>query len=213
MCSRYYVELSPELRPVIEAAKNSSLAGKMVHRLGRPVITEGEVKPTDIAPVIASNAKGMKSVFPMIWGFRQAEQENTKRTQPLINARSETAETKPTFRECWQRRRCIVPVSYYFEWEHLTRPDGSKKVGDKYAIQPAGATAAWLAGLYRMENGYPFFTILTRPSEGELSRIHDRMPLILSAVFIDDWINPATPADTVRKIAASAATNMIFEKV
>ena len=94
MCSRYFVDLSPELRPIIEAARHSSLAGRMVHDLGRPVITEGEVKPTDIAPVIASNSQGKQSVFPMIWGFRQADRENTKRSRPLINARSETADIK-----------------------------------------------------------------------------------------------------------------------
>ena len=41
MCSRYYVELSPELRPIIEATQKSALAEKMVHDLGRPVIAGG----------------------------------------------------------------------------------------------------------------------------------------------------------------------------
>ena len=220
MCSRYFVDLSPELRPIIEAARHSSLAGRMVHDLGRPVITEGEVKPTDIAPVIASNSQGKQSVFPMIWGFRQADRENTKRSRPLINARSETADTKPTFQECWQRRRCVIPASYYFEWEHFARPDGSRKTGDKYAIQPTGSTLTWMAGLYRMENApyetkkqYPFFTILTREPSYELGKIHDRMPLILPQEAIAEWINPATPADRVKEIAASALTDVIFEKV
>ena len=213
MCTRYYVELSPELRPIIEQARNSSLAAKMVHDLGRPVITQGEVKPTDIAPVIASNSKGLRSAFPMIFGFRQSDRDNTKRSQPLLNARVETADTKPTFKECWQRRRCIVPASWYFEWEHLIRPDGTKKAGDKYAIQPAGATVTWLAGLYRIENGYPFFVILTRSPVGELSKIHDRMPLILPENVIADWINPSSPADTVREISAGALSEMVMEKV
>ncbi len=212
MCSRYYVELSPELRPIIEAARRSPLAGKMVHQLGRPVVCEGEVKPTDIAPVIASSSKGQRSVFPMIWGFRQAERDHTKRSQPLINARSETAADKPTFRECWQRRRCIIPASWYYEWEHLSCPDGTRKIGSKYTIQPEGATVTWLAGLYRIENGFPFFTILTRQPSGELARIHDRMPLILPAGSIDHWINPATPAEEVKDIAALALTEMMIDK-
>ena len=246
MCSRYYVELSPELQPIIEAARHSPLADKMVHKLGRPVIREGEVRPTDIAPVIAPNSKGNQAVFPMIWGFILPDKENTKRAQSLINARSETADTKHTFRECWQRRRCVVPASWYFEWsrartasarsplplrsalsdahwasapprtahemEHFTKPDGSKKAGDKYAIQPAGATVTWLAGLYRLENGFPHFAILTRESSGELSRIHDRMPLILPGNVIGEWINPNTDADTIKEIASSSLTEMIFEK-
>lgn len=212
MCSRYYVELSPELRPIIEAAQHSSLAAKMVHDLGRPVVTEGEVKPTDIAPVIAPNAKGQKSVFPMIWGFQQAERDNTRRSQPLINARSETADTKPTFRECWQRRRCVIPASYYFEWEHLTRPDGSKKAGDKYAIQPVGATVTYFAGLYRIENGFPYFTVLTREPSTALARLHDRMPLILPPEEMNTWINPETEPEQIKEIASDALTEMIIEK-
>ena len=69
MCTRYYTELSPELRPIIEEAKKSSLTDKMAQRLGRTLKTEGEVRPTDIAPVIAPNSKGVLSYFPMIWGF------------------------------------------------------------------------------------------------------------------------------------------------
>ncbi len=256
MCSRYYVELSPELRPIIEAARHSSLAGKMVHDLGRPVVSEGEVRPTDIAPVLASNSRGTPSVFPMIWGFRQADRENTKRSQPLINARSETADVKPTFRECWQRRRCVVPASYYFEWQHLAalanvdpaaapavhmpadafrmpethasrtaesnalRAADTKKAAretsrtaDKFAIQPAGETVTWLAGLYRIENGYPFFTILTREPSAELAKIHDRMPLILPKNLTEEWISPGTSPERVKQIAASALTDMVFERV
>ena len=212
MCSRYFVDLSPELRPIIEAARRSSLAGKMVHDLGRPVVREGEIKPTDIAAVIAPDGKGRRSVFPMIWGFLLPDRKNTKRSQPLINARAETADSKPTFRECWQRRRCIVPASYYFEWEHFTKPDGSKITGSKYAVQPAGDTVAWLAGLYRMENGYPYFTILTREPGPEIGKLHDRMPLILPQNAIDDWIDPKTDAAAVKEIAAAALTDMIMEK-
>ena len=91
MCSRYYMEMSPELRPIVERARSSSLAEKMVHDLGRPVRTEGEVRPTDIAPVIATDRNGHPSVFPMIWGFSAPDRENTRRSQPLINAKSETA--------------------------------------------------------------------------------------------------------------------------
>ena len=212
MCSRYFVDLSPELRPVIEAARRSSLAGKMVHDLGRPVVREGEIKPTDIAAVIAPDSRGERSVFPMIWGFLLPDRENTRRSQPLINARVETADLKPTFRECWKRRRCIVPASYYYEWEHFVKPDGTKKTGGKYAIQPAGETVTWLAGLYRMEDGFPHFTILTRQPGPETGKLHDRMPLILPQGAIDAWINPNTAAVAVKEIAAAALTDMVLEK-
>ena len=59
---------------------------------------------------------------------------------------------------------------------------------------------------------HPFFTILTRPPVGEAGRIHDRMPLILPETAIAGWIDPASPADTVKEISAAALTEMVLEK-
>ncbi len=213
MCSRYFVELSPELRPYVEQARRSALGIRMMRSLGRPLAREGVVRPTDIAPVIAPNTRGMKSVFPMIWGFTQSDIEHTKRSQPLINARIETADRKPSWRESWQRRRCIIPASYYFEWERLLKPDGSKKPGDKYVIQPSGSDVCYMAGLYRMEDGYPHFAVLTRDAAPGLRRIHDRMPLILPASAISEWISPDSAPDRLREISESAITEVIAEKM
>lgn len=132
MCCRYYMEMSPELRPIIEEANRSALKERIVNKLGRPMVTEGEVRPTNIVPVIAPNRSGARTVFPMVWGFTLP-----RSSSPMVNARMETASTKPTFKESWERRRCIVPASYYFEWEHLINAaTGKAKTGDKYMIHP-----------------------------------------------------------------------------
>lgn len=52
----------------------------------------------------------------------------------VFNARVESAKNKPTFKDAWKSHRCIIPASYYFEWEHFKSPDGKTKIGDKYAI-------------------------------------------------------------------------------
>jgi len=98
------MEMSPELRPIIEEANRSALKARIVDKLGRPLITEGEVRPTNIVPVIAPNRYGARTVFPMVWGFTLP-----RSSSPMVNARVETASTKPTFKESWERRRCIVP--------------------------------------------------------------------------------------------------------
>jgi putative SOS response-associated peptidase YedK len=72
MCCRYYMEMSPELRPIIEEANRSALKERIVNKLGRPMVTEGEVCPTNIVPVIAPNRSGARTVFPMVWGFTLA---------------------------------------------------------------------------------------------------------------------------------------------
>ena len=140
----------------------------------------------------------------MQWGFHLPKSD-----KPLVNARCETAATKPTFKDAWQSHRCIIPASYYYEWEHFKSPDGKVKTGDKYIIQPKGSMVTWLCGLYRIEDTFPVFTVLTREPSEELSRIHDRMPLILPKERIEEWINPdSKPED----LLSYALTDMIMEK-
>ena len=204
MCCRYYVDLSPELRPIIEEANRSPLRSKMVAALGTPFVTSGEVYPGQIVPVIAPSRLGARAVFPMLWGFRVQGLSS-----PVLNARVETASQKKTFQESWVSRRCVIPASWYFEWEHLPRPDGTRKAGRKFAVQPRGLESVFLAGLYRMENGFPVFVVLTRePSEG-LRFLHDRMPLIFPSSLIDAWIQPSTVPET---LLPHAITDMVCEQ-
>ena len=211
MCTRYLMELSPELRPIIEAARHSPLAGKMTDKLGKALKTEGEVYPTDMVPVIAPDRRGDRQIYPMVWGFSFPGMN-----RPIVNARVETAPEKPSFKEGWKKRRCIIPASYYFEWDHV-QVGNRMKVKDKYAIQPRNQQVTWLAGLYRIQQTdtgfqYPVFTVLTRDPSAELRKIHDRMPLILPEDAISDWVNPATPASDVLWISENSLTDMVALK-
>ena len=169
MCCRYWAEESPELREIVEDMNRSPLVKKWQNTSA--VKPYGEIRPTDVVPVIAPNRSGDRAVYPMKWGY-------SGKTL-LMNARTETAAEKPTFRDDWARHRCIVPASWYFEWEHLTGNDGKKRTGEKYMIQPKDSTMTWLCGLYRIENGMPVFVVLTREPGEEIRFIHDRMPLIM----------------------------------
>ncbi len=201
MCCRYYVELSPELRPIVEEMNRSPLARKFLERTA--VLSSGEIRPTNVAPVIASNRSGERAVFPMKWGF-------TVPGRPLlINARAERAGEKRMCREAWQAHRCIVPASWYFEWEHLVRNDGKKETGTKYLIQPRGTAVAWMCGLYRIEEGLPAFVILTREADESVRFIHDRMPLMLPEEKVGEWIRPGADAG---QLLAFAQNEMVFEK-
>ena len=76
-------------------------------------------------------------------------------------------------------------------------------------IQPKNSNMTWLCGLYRMEEGLPVFTVLTRDPVGELNKIHDRMPLILPRERIESWINPET---NPFELLQYSLTDMVFEK-
>ena len=196
MCCRYWTDKSPELRAIVEEMNRSPLMDRW-----DAVTTYGEIRPADVAPVVASNRAGARSVFPMKWGF-------TGRTL-LMNARSETAAEKPTFKEAWASHRCAVPASWYFEWEHLTDDRGRKRTGDRYKLRPAGGGLTWLCGLYRIENGLPVFVVLTRAPGDGIRFIHDRMPLILPEAHVGEWIRPGADPNA---LARAAVTDIAYEK-
>ena len=211
MCCRYYMEKSPELRPYIEAANRSSLKDRLVSKLARPLVTEGEVRPTDLVPVIAPSSKSQEpTVFPMVWGFTIPRRQTS-----LFNARVESATEKPTFKESWEKRRCIVPASWYYEWEHLINAStGKSKTGDKYMIQAKGSNVIYLAGLYRLEEiagiQVPVFTILTREPSDEIRFIHDRMPVMLPKEYIREWVNPnGKPEEIIREIGRASCRERV----
>lgn len=203
MCTRFYVEPdTEEFRDVIAEVQKSLLADKFI-RAGNAVLTSGEIRPTNVLPVIASDRRGRRASFLMRWGFQIPGRSL------VVNARTETAAQKPTFKEAWEKHRCIIPASWYYEWQHLIGNAGQKKTGDKYMIQPLGSSMTWLAGLYRMEDGLPVFAVLTKEPTKGLSLIHDRMPLILPKDLIDAWINPDYRPEDLLKYALS---EMVLEK-
>ncbi len=180
------MEMSPKLRPIVEEAQGSKLYSNHVAQVAKALTTEGEIFPGAMVPVLATSKSGRKAVFPMIWGF---EMPGIKRR--VANARSETAAEKKSFRESWAIHRCIIPASWYYEWEHLLSPSGKERAGKKYVIQPQNEEMTFLCGLYRMEGSFPHFVVLTREAGDSISFLHDRMPLILPEREVDRWIDPA----------------------
>ena len=192
-----------EFASMAEAARYSKLMDRYYRAAAVGLTSCGEIRPAMVVPVIARNKSGDKACFPMQWGY------NNPQRSLLVNARSETAGEKPMFTESWHRHRCIIPASYYFEWEHFLRPNGKKETGNKYLIQPKGGKRTWLCGLYRLEEGLPHFVILTRAPTEEIGFIHDRMPLIIREQDIENWINPDKKAE---EIAYRAVTDLYYQK-
>lgn len=180
MCGRYYIpdeDSAAELEEIIEQINRRSNAG--------PVIKTGEIAPSDTAPVLANNRSLAITPFAMKWGYTMSN------GKLVFNARSETAADKPLFRDGMAQRRCLIPAAHYFEWEKR----GREKI--KYAIKPTNAELLYMAGIYRIENRLPVFSILTREPASSISFIHDRMPVILPRELMGDWLNPHFKPDEV----------------
>ena len=186
MCYRYLLNVTePGLARLLDDAEQSPLMERFRKAEAGIFVREGEVRPMNIAPAVATSRSGAPAVFPMRWGFTLPS-----RPTPLVNARVETAAEKPSFREAWASHRCMLPASRYFEWQHTPREDGSGENVVKYAIRPKEPGIVWLCGLYRIENGLPVYVVLTREPSPDVAFVHDRMPLLLPRKAVRDWVNP-----------------------
>ena len=205
MCCRFYIrENDPEMTALVDAALQSPLMAQISKKHPATLVRSGEVFPTNLVAAVATNRQMQPAVFPMLWGFTIQGRKTA-----IVNARTETAAEKPNFRESWKTHRCIVPASWYYEWQHVSAEDGKGTAKTKYAIQPKDASITYLCGLYRIENRLPCFVILTREPSADVAHIHDRMPLILPKEAINDWVNPAVNPEDVLPYAL---TSMVAEK-
>lgn len=192
MCGRYRIDDgrdSIELHGIIEAVNRRVVV--------EPVVTGGDVLPTNVAPVVARSKSRKMAAFGMRWGYHLPDGKY------VINARSETAADRPLFRDGMRERRCLVPATRYYEWERR----GGAKV--KYTLWPERAEMFYMAGIYRLEAEGPAFAILTRDPADHIAFIHDRMPVILPSDAARDWLDPA--CDTAR-LLERAVLSVAYEK-
>lgn len=127
------------------------------------------------------------------WGLVPAWAKEAAIGNRMINARAETLTEKPSFREAFQKRRCIVPASGFYEWKKSS--GGAKQpfyfyLNKKEVFGFAGLWEEWLD----KESGelLESCTIITTEANDVLKPIHDRMPVILKAGDYDQWLDPQT---------------------
>ncbi|WP_374471193.1 SOS response-associated peptidase [Phenylobacterium sp.] len=113
-----------------------------------------------------------------------------------FNCRVETCQTASTFKGAFQKRRCIVPASAWFDW---TGQPGAKV---KHRFARADGRAIWFAGLWDRcatpdAGEVTSFAIMTGPSAGWLSEYHDRAPVILEQHEWATWLDPSADAEAL----------------
>lgn len=176
MCCRYYLDTkeSPRIYEAVIAAI------KAAEKLDINIKASGDVRPNDIAPVIAPSAVNRNPIsFPMKWGFAHPRRNNIL----IFNTRCETAAEKGLFCTSVDERRCLIPVSGYYEWKKQNKTDSKK-----YLF--TSETPIYLAGLYVRSSKalLPCFSILTMDSPDMIKEIHNRMPVIVTEEQKEAWL-------------------------
>jgi putative SOS response-associated peptidase YedK len=161
------------------------------------------IAPSQLAPVLRVGPDGRREAVLAQWGLLPHwAQDPAALTRP-INAKLETAATRPMFRHAMRKARVLVPASGFYEWQPT--PQGKQP----FFIRPAGGEAGFgLGGLLEHWDGPQgpvlSFAILTTAANAALAPIHERMPVIIRAQDYARWLDPAlTDAEGAHALAAA----------
>lgn len=188
MCGRFYI---PE--------KDIDDFAGLVNKIEKELLKKaGEIYPGDYAPIITPKSKINSNtdiesinighaVHAVKWGFP------VLKGRPIINARSETVRIKPMFKLPFAKRRCLIPARGFFEW----KSDENSKKKIKHFISLVDLRMMYLAGFYWFFKNKddvlnPYFTILTTWANEDIKAIHDRMPVIITEINKEIWLNDST---------------------
>jgi putative SOS response-associated peptidase YedK len=148
------------------------------------------IAPTQPVPVIRQNPKEPRRELSLLrWGLIPSWAKDQSVAPQMINARSETAATKPAFRDPLTNRRCLIPADGFYEWQRRG------KAKQPYCFEVNEGELFAFAGLWdrwRDPSGQwlKSCSILTTTPNVVTSAVHDRMPVILDPDRYDLWLDP-----------------------
>jgi putative SOS response-associated peptidase YedK len=184
MCGRFTLTTTPE-----EVAEHFGL-DQMPELPPRFNIAPGQ----PIASIAKTSPSARPALALRLWGLIPAWAKDRKLASRLINARVETVAERPSFRDAFRSRRCLVPADGFYEW--AARAGGARQ---PVHIALSGRRCFAIAGLWeswrdpqggRIES----CTLLTTEAHPKLRALHDRMPVILDPADYAAWLDPR-PAD------------------
>jgi putative SOS response-associated peptidase YedK len=180
MCGRYQVSISDAdvASIVAEAQKRASAVRENL------TVKTKELFPTDVAAILVDDAQKGRLAVPMVWGFEGFG----SRKGVIFNTRRESALQKPFWRSSLEQRRCVVPATGFYEWQH-----GGIRDKQKYRFYLSETPLLYMAGIFTVgsdKQGEELarFSIMTAEANESVAGIHNRMPIILHTHQLDDWL-------------------------
>jgi len=144
-------------------------------------------QPTLAVRVFPENGK--REFAWLRWGLIPHWVQDSSIGNRMINARAETVDEKPAFRDAFRQRRCLIPASGFYEWKKGERRKQPYYIRGKdgHLFAFAGLWDRWVAS-----DGQPVesCTLITTDANDLVVQLHDRMPVILPSTVYDLWLDP-----------------------
>lgn len=147
-----------------------------------------DIRPTQPVVIVRRSAAGPREPVLVRWGLIPSWVKDPRTFSTLINARSESAAVKPSFRGAMRYKRCLVPANGFYDWI------GEGPYRQRCLIRPKGGGLMAMAGLYEQWMGadgseIETMAILTVAANRTVAPAHDRMPAILPPAQFERWLD------------------------
>lgn len=227
MCGRYAATASPDelveaYEVALDATAEPSRSVLKNPQEPPPGTPDHNVAPSKQAPVVltrpprgaGADAAAVRQLRLLTWGLVPSWAKDPSVGARMTNARSESVLDKPAFARAAARRRALVPVTGWYEWQAspVARDARGRPRKQPFFVTRADQVPLALAGLYEFwkapdapaedpSSWIVSYTIVTTAAEPGLHRIHDRQPVALEPAQWEDWLDPGlTSPDDVRSL-------------
>jgi putative SOS response-associated peptidase YedK len=170
-------------------------------KLDTPLLVNYNIAPTQKANIFTNTEPHL--LQEMAWGLIPSWAKDNKNASALINARMETLLEKPSFKQPFQSKRCVVLADSFYEWKTV----GRAKI--PYRILPINNDVLLMAGIYDDWRGQKTFSIITTKPNAEMSVLHTRMPVILRGYAdCEKWLG-TMDTETLCTMCAKPPDNLL----
>lgn len=164
------------------------------------------IPPSTVTPLVTS--ENHENIVAGHWGYLPSWATPENKAREVINARSETLFEKPYFKSSIVHRRCLIPVTGFFEWKR----EGTHK--SPYRFHQEGEIFS-LAGLYTTVKGkdgveMPHYAIITREANELMAPIHDRIPVIIEPSNEKLWVEDGLPPDEIGRLLGPVPADFLI---
>lgn len=163
------------------------------------VVPRYNVAPTQPVAAVRLSHDGQREFTFFQWGLIPSWAKDPTIGSKMINARAETAADKPAYRAAFKRRRCLLPMTGFYEWRAT---DGRKQPMYIHGMDDGLLSLAGLWEVWQSADGGLLETcaILTTTPNALMASIHNRMPVIVDPQDYNAWLTPDTPADELHHL-------------
>lgn len=189
MCGRFNVSADPLAEFMLDIVGHSY-----------PGEPNPNTAPTENVWVVRTDADGATEAAELRWWLVPYWSKEPSTRYAMFNAKSETLEKSAAFKAPFQRRRCVVPITGFYEWVR----EKDRKL--PFHVAPEAGDAMLLAGLWdrwRARDGsreVQSFTIVTTAAHEDLAFLHNRQPVMLARDEVAEWLAPTTDPATLRRL-------------